>query len=566
MPYPIPPDVWARRSAAMSDRIEQAVVRLADDPPAAPYGAILDMGAILKQLDGFHKRMMGFFVDGFYTSGELEPSALFPPEYVLEQILLQVGFDLNAVSQIHDQRMGVTQGPEELRQPAIFALARGDCLAAAALYPARAAGILDSNVAALSYYQKSIRIRVMPYAPACLISMPYSVTLAERDYLALPHEAGHYVYRHGSLDGKRPIYMELEDAFADEPDWVRPWIEELFSDIYGTIIGGPAVALSFQDLQMAETGADFVHSDGVHPTPIVRSHIFHKVIEAANPRLAPYATLLRLRWEAILAQMGVGGRGESGDMTQGPRTRDAQGDPTDGPRTRDAQGGASLTRGPSSFAAQMEAIELSDGTLVAVEDAISTGSGFDIGKPLDRMIAVILDRLGDLDVPAIWRGYAAVVSADAQGIHDAALAGAALPVDSVLSAGESVYQAFERSVAGLDPYAKPDFPVPAAITMPRRSSFDGLMAVTLSDYKAGLDNEPDWVSLYLAGGWTKGPRGRDDAQRLAALTYGPRGRHAQGDDTQGPHGRHAQGNNEPTSGPRTRDAQGDDTKGPRTRD
>jgi hypothetical protein len=328
-------------------------------------------------------------------------------------------------------------------------------------------------------------------------------------------------------------------------------------------------------LQIAETGADFVHSDGVHPTPIVRAHIFHKVIETANARNGAWATLLRLRWDALLQRVGIGPnasttRGPSsfaaqGDTTQGPKTRDAQGNVTEGPKTRDAQGdttqgpktrdaqGNGLTRGPSSFAAQSESIELSDGTLIPVETAISTGPGFDASKPLDRMIAVILDRLGDLDVPAVWRGYAATVSADALAVYDAATLGEAVAVDAVLNAGEGVYQAFERHMAGLDPYAKPDFPIPAAITMPRRSSFDGLMAVTLSDYKAGLDDEPDWVALYLAGGWTQGPRGRDEAQRMAALTYGPKTRDAQGDTTQGPKTRDAQSTIDTTKGPKSRD-------------
>lgn len=577
----IPSEVWGKRSASLSEEIEIAVRRLrVTELPEA-----ITLAGILRALDGFHKRLFGHFYTGFYDpeTPPLQRSALFPPDYVLETLLSHVGFDLSAILQIHDGRLLAGVDPE-LAKPAFAALGRGDVLAAAALYPARTAGIVDGNVGVLTYREKAARIRVIPYTPAALIRIPYTAQKAERDHLATPHEVGHYVYRHGSLNGLEPCYMQLQREFLGEPVWAQRWIEEMFADVWGGLVGGPAVALSFQDLQLAETGAAFVSDDGAHPTPLLRPHIYNKVIDAQGGRMAEAALLLRLRWAAMLATRALanagnatggesqGGRPQSGstgaqsggDPTEGPRTRDDQGnsdpdagprtrdgqgggDPDSGPRTRDAQGDSGLTFGPSSFAAMDGDSFLADGAFLPVADAISTAPGFDLDKPLDRMVARMLDLIGPLDVPAVWRGYYATAPAT---VRELALTESA-SLTAIRAAADDVYAAFELGVLQIVPDSPVDFPIPPAQTRPRISSFEGLMEIALADYTGGLDGEPEWVSLFLAGGWTQGPKTRDDAQGLQELSKGPRTRDAQS-------------SGDPTEGPRTRDAQDAPDPGERT--
>lgn len=587
----IPSEVWGKRSAALSEEIEIAVRRLrVTELPEA-----ITLAGVLRALDGFHKRLFGYFYTGFYDpeTPPLARSALFPPDYVLETLLSHVGFDLSAILQIHDGRLLAGVDPE-LAKPALDALGRGDRLAAAALYPARTAGIVDGNVDALTYREKAARIRVIPYTPAALIRIPFTAQKAERDHLATPHEVGHYVYRHGSLNGLEPVYMQLQREFAGEPVWAQAWIEEMFADVWGAKVGGPAVALSFQDLQLAETGSAFISDDGAHPTPLLRPHIYHKVVESGGTPMAEAASLLRVRWAAMLATRALanaggadnggetqGGRPQSGSTgaqgtasetkgprtrddqaptneTEGPRTRDDQGgggdpdagprtrddqaggDPDAGPRTRDAQGDSGLTFGPSSFAAMEGDSFLADGVFLPIADAISTESGYDLTKPLDRMVARMVDLIGPLDVPALWSSYYSTPPAR---VRELALTPEP-SLEAIRAASDDIYAAFERGVLQIDPNQPMDFPIPPGQTRPRISSFEGLMEVALADYTGGLEGEPEWVSMFLAGGWTQGPRGRDEAQKMQELSKGPRTRDAQS-------------GGDPTEGPRTRDAQGD---------
>lgn len=599
----IPPDVWGKRSAALSEEIEIAVRRLrVTELPEA-----MVLAGILRALDGFHKRLFGHFYTGFYDpeTPPLARSALFPPDYVLETLLSHAGFDLSAILQIHDGRLLAGVDPD-LARPARDALGRGDLLAGAALYPARTAGIVDGNVDALTYREKAARIRVIPYTPAALIRIPYTAQKAERDHLATPHEVGHYVYRHGSLNGLEPCYMQLQREFAGEPVWAQRWIEEMFADVWGGLVGGPAVALSFQDLQLAETGAAFVSDDSAHPTPLLRPHIYAKVIESGGVRWSEAAHLLRVRWAAMLATRAIANAGGAdGDLAQGPKSRDdaqgnggetsgpksrddAQGGETEGPKSRDdAQGDSGETQGPSSFAAQDETSGpksrddaqgsahpsrgpksrddaqsdsaltfgpssfaamgadtfLADGAFLPVDTAISTEPGFDLALPLDRMVARMLELVGPLDVPAVWSGY--YVTPPAR-VRELALTETPT-LEAIRAAADDVYAAFERGVLGIDPNEPHEFPIPPAQTRPRISSFEGLMEIALADYTGGLEGEPEWVSLFLAGGWTQGPKSRDDAQRMQELAHGPKSR----DD--------AQGDGETTKGPKSRDdAQGDD--------
>jgi hypothetical protein len=82
-----------------------------------------------------------------------------------------------------------------------------------------------------------------------------------------------------------------------------PWLEEIFADIYGCLIGGPVMALSSQDLAMAGSLKDFVENDDEHPAPALRPDIYLAVLEQVGGYDHTVAKL-KERWDQCLAGRG----------------------------------------------------------------------------------------------------------------------------------------------------------------------------------------------------------------------------------------------------------------------
>jgi hypothetical protein len=140
------------------------------------------------------------------------------------------------------------------------------------------------NVATpLTYVRTNAGIRLIPYGSRPLISFPSSALATElkRDFLAIPHELGHYLFWRGrDAQGKLFFKRIAElDQYQNAPDWLKAWTEEIFSDIVGTLIGGPVTVLSLQDMMLEKVGNLFVHDDGHYPPPAIRPYVGLKVCE-----------------------------------------------------------------------------------------------------------------------------------------------------------------------------------------------------------------------------------------------------------------------------------------------
>jgi hypothetical protein len=153
--------------------------------------------------------------------------------------------------------------------------------------------IEDDKTTVMTYFQNSASIRIIPYASVALVAIPFTATEVKRDYLALPHEVGHYVYRHGKIKGKsipQALGQRLMELDPPSPRWARRWKEEIFADLYGCLIGGPVTALSFQDLARQSSRTPIIHvpgeylygsfteDDGVHPVSVVRPYVYTNVL------------------------------------------------------------------------------------------------------------------------------------------------------------------------------------------------------------------------------------------------------------------------------------------------
>ncbi|WP_420627184.1 hypothetical protein [Candidatus Leptofilum sp.] len=232
--------------------------------------------------------LIEIFFPRFRTAPTLLASPRHPVSYVIRTLLDQSYFDLSVIQRAFQQR---EQGSDEEKSTLQIA----DWFAKDALQFAE--GKLIDPTVPITYFQKSASVRVIPYANAALIGIPFSCTTWDADYLAIAHEVGHHVYWHGRIDGVPiPNYLALE--FRGYPKWLLKWMEEIFSDVYGTIIAGPVIALRFQDMLLSQLPTHFVYDDGAHPIPLLRSWIYIYALEQLD-NLIPDAVIkgLKNHWE-----------------------------------------------------------------------------------------------------------------------------------------------------------------------------------------------------------------------------------------------------------------------------
>jgi hypothetical protein len=306
------PQLWQYRLDAFIDSTNalQASYATVSAPPQVRL-----VGQAIGCLQTFVNDMFTFFFTHLQNGSPLDTDQ-HPADNVYSIILSQAFHDLEVLQRVAEQR---------LSSPSILleGLRQADWLAANVVGRVVSSGLLPETQM-ITYYQKSSSIRVIPYTNLALIGVPYSALDEPRDYLAIPHEVGHHVFWHGRATPTAPpcggashLYYALADdgflalknlinpirrAFAE---WSYVWLEELFADIFGCWMAGPAVALTVQHVMRAHSDPEFVTSDGDHPVPVLRPYISMKALYARalqNPTVPtwdPIASLLKTEWNVV---------------------------------------------------------------------------------------------------------------------------------------------------------------------------------------------------------------------------------------------------------------------------
>jgi hypothetical protein len=260
-------------------------------------------------LKEFEKRMSNFFDQGFATDFlALEFSPEYSDKFVVATISSQVGHDMEVLTRAMGQRTvyNITDDYERVAK----ALQLADLIAYhVALKPAIDAGLIPPTTV-VTYFEKSVNMRVIPYAPVALIAFPFRAIPANlsqvdsapeisnlADLLAIPHEIGHYVYWHSSTNGRRSVAL-LKMMFG-KPQWVQNWLEEIYADIYGYVIAGHHAAGQLMRLLQSVSRAGLFYDDGEHPVPVLRLHAAVIALEKLN--LCETATQLEKEWQAWLS-------------------------------------------------------------------------------------------------------------------------------------------------------------------------------------------------------------------------------------------------------------------------
>lgn len=268
--------VWERRWDAVKSTINHMLVIMKQQDKTARQSTLQ---SVLTALQAFGEDQIRFFLQGFGPAATvfLEPSTLYPPDYALQATLDQI---------VHD--MGVIVRAGEQRRPGLASdtmretLNKADLLANRALAPAIQHGLLEPATV-VTYFQKDTNVRIIPYAPVSFIGLPLTCQTLARDLLAIPHEVGHYVYRYGRVrSGERQnsrFDAALTQHYSGQATWRAAWMEEIFADVYGGLVGGPVMALGFEDLLSANPRDLFTDDDGEHPVAALRLNIYQTVFE-----------------------------------------------------------------------------------------------------------------------------------------------------------------------------------------------------------------------------------------------------------------------------------------------
>ncbi|MCB0062026.1 MAG: hypothetical protein KDE19_07920, partial [Caldilineaceae bacterium] len=300
-------DTWSRRGDALAATMQEMMQAMQQNQPAVERQPTLV--SLLACLRAFGQSQLKYFIDGFRIKNgkdtpiiHLEPSTTYPPEYAMRVTLDQMAYDLDVIQRAYTQRLpGLAT--DEMRRT----LAKADILAYQAVAPAIEQGLID-NTTVVTYFQKSVNVRILPYAPVAFIGLPMTALTVRRDLLAIPHEVGHYIYRNGKamsgqFQGSR-FAAALNYELQKLPKWCQAWTEEIFADVYGAVIGGPVMALGFEELVTDDRIEDFTKDDGEHPIAALRPDIYYEVF-AQQKKHKVEAALLEKRWNGRFEQRGA---------------------------------------------------------------------------------------------------------------------------------------------------------------------------------------------------------------------------------------------------------------------
>lgn len=150
-----------------------------------------------------------------------------------------------------------------------------------------------------TYFHKLFDIKRFVFSNTPLIGAPFSALHAPEDWLAIPHEVGHFIFWNGteSFADFNKFQVGIQNRFIDAINnsiqgrikgrplhhkgevfqvWLD-WMNEIFADVFGTLVAGPAYAWSLQtNLRGGLTVRDLLHNHDVsdHPDPFLRP-FFH---------------------------------------------------------------------------------------------------------------------------------------------------------------------------------------------------------------------------------------------------------------------------------------------------
>lgn len=155
------------------------------------------------------------FTHGFGNT--LIPSREYPPIHVNAALMRQIATDLRIGEQAILQRQ---RGIGRYVTWQSYALYMADLLAYTTIQPLQQRGIIPPQTKVITYLQRRTDIRLMPYYDMLFIGLPSSMINVydkpPRNFLAIPHEVGHFLYMYGTVDRIPPAPEAILQMIADQ--------------------------------------------------------------------------------------------------------------------------------------------------------------------------------------------------------------------------------------------------------------------------------------------------------------------------------------------------------------
>lgn len=260
---------------------------------------------LLNKLSHFVDLDMGEFITALTPPRwKPTPERQYPPVALLHSLAKNAAKDLEIYSQAIQQRRRLhnDSGAAVLSSQALT-LFQADKLAANALAPLQPFLRSDKPVNVISYLSANMHIRQTPYDDqAILVGLPYASmsflqdelkdawipsgidqktleqykTRMPFDYMAIPHEIGHYIYHFADMP-----HATINQFFGPKhllPSKYSGWAEEIFADTVGCFIAGPLAVMGMQSLLVGTYEEEFLYDDGHHPIAAIRPFIMSQIL------------------------------------------------------------------------------------------------------------------------------------------------------------------------------------------------------------------------------------------------------------------------------------------------
>lgn len=232
-----------------------------------------------------------------------------PPEISRNPFVINRGIEnllqeWNVLSRASEQRL-IEGMKNEIEEASM--LAQAYCDQWNALLPGNSFHKLETPVV---YFEKIFRISRSIYAPQIpVISIPLTDYNQSDNWQGLAHEFSHHIFWNG-FDAEqtssthqnlsKSISMKLFSPKADSVFFAKSqywrqqadrvalwenWMEEVFADVYGTLLAGPKYALSAQDrmAELVNRVEDFLVADHEHPCvylrPLISLYTFEAIVD-----------------------------------------------------------------------------------------------------------------------------------------------------------------------------------------------------------------------------------------------------------------------------------------------
>ncbi|MBV7333017.1 hypothetical protein KFU94_33270 [Chloroflexi bacterium TSY] len=273
---------------------ETSTYSRATDPYAFETDQIVRLEMLVENLDQITDNIYSNLVGAFTSTNPFGPPLNHSFNDILYALSKKLMTDLMGIQQAFMQRQnsGLPRTWMETRQEQSDTLYLADIMANQALQYAKDKNVVAKDVFAITYFQRRIEIRILPYANMLLIGLPYATQCFEHhdkgldpslDLLALPHEIGHYLYWYGTISDRgekihEVIDLALKKEGIETGDWRRAWLEELFADLYSCLVAGPINVFGFQDMLSARSTEYFSCASLTHPDAKLRPLLQSKIL------------------------------------------------------------------------------------------------------------------------------------------------------------------------------------------------------------------------------------------------------------------------------------------------